>query len=206
MKMSCREQKEQMSLYLDGLLTPAQTRRLEEHVALCPNCRNKLTLFQEIPTALRTDRMLAPRPEFTTTVMQRIIVTQQQNRLGENRLNTASLILYQAGKTTKPHPKVLPFEGGKFGNKSLRTSSAYMLRFGSLAALLIVTIGIAFFFSNTGTGANGIQTSVNTGISSFATLITDSLQNPMIFVPGIALTIVLIFTTWKFIQRSRHTR
>src|SRR5947209_14068488 len=75
--MSCREMNALISPYLDGLLDGAQTRRLEHHVDGCEDCRYKMELMQEIPQALQTDRMLAPRPEFTATVMQRIVISAQ---------------------------------------------------------------------------------------------------------------------------------
>src|SRR6476620_1639884 len=75
--MFCREVKTSISRYRDGQLEEPLSLQVEEHVAGCPPCRHRLGLMKEIPAVLQTDRMLAPRPEFTKMVMQRIIVRQQ---------------------------------------------------------------------------------------------------------------------------------
>lgn len=43
--MTCREFEEQANLYLDGLLEEEEARRVEEHIALCPECKK---LFEEL--------------------------------------------------------------------------------------------------------------------------------------------------------------
>src|SRR6476469_8129211 len=75
--MSCREANQFTSSYLDGQLNDREVRLYEEHISGCVDCRDHLDLLKQIPSALQTDRMLAPKPEFTTLVMQRIIVKQQ---------------------------------------------------------------------------------------------------------------------------------
>src|SRR3954454_17610010 len=91
--MFCREATMITSSYLDGQLDHHKVRVYEEHILQCADCRDHLDLLKQIPAALQTDRMLAPKPEFTTLVMQRIIVKQQfgnQNQTFEAQYTSLS--------------------------------------------------------------------------------------------------------------------
>ena len=220
--MSCRELNEQISLYLDGLLTPAQTRKLKEHSAVCSNCQKKISLMQQIPIALRTDRMIAPRPEFTTVVMQQLLVkqhftkTEKSSFLEEAALHgKTSLATYHTEKSARTPFKIIPLpaSSGKAPvtrspkpRYSPQTPVAYLLRFASLAACLVVVVGVGVYFSN----ALGVvettsaQATVSNAISSFAALVLDSFNSPLALLIGVALFLAIVITTWWFLKRTKR--
>lgn len=105
--MFCREASKLLSLYLDGLLSVAQTQRLEEHTTGCVNCRNTLELMQQIPVALQTDKLAAPSEDFTKLVMQRIVMQQVVVKQNDGRGNFSSYSQTQvsvvSSYTTQPN-------------------------------------------------------------------------------------------------------
>lgn len=54
------EQRERLSAYIDGELPPAETRRLEAHLATCAECRRELDQLRRLRTLLRA--LPTPRP------------------------------------------------------------------------------------------------------------------------------------------------
>jgi anti-sigma factor RsiW len=59
--MTCRELVELVTAYLDGMLSDAQRREFEEHLALCPGCEDYLAQFQQ------TIDLLGELPEETVS-------------------------------------------------------------------------------------------------------------------------------------------
>jgi predicted anti-sigma-YlaC factor YlaD len=61
--MSCRELVELVTDYLEGSLSASDSKRFEEHLALCPGCRNYLDQMRttvRLTGALRAET-IAPR-------------------------------------------------------------------------------------------------------------------------------------------------
>jgi anti-sigma factor RsiW len=61
-EMSCQELVEVITDYLEGSLSPHERRRFEEHVAVCPGCRNYLEQMRttiRLTGALRAEAMPA---------------------------------------------------------------------------------------------------------------------------------------------------
>ncbi len=67
--MRCQQSREQLHLYIDGVLGEQQRRALEGHLAACPKCRAELQLLRGIIEAVETEPLLEPRTDFTSRVM-----------------------------------------------------------------------------------------------------------------------------------------
>lgn len=55
--------KSQLASYTEGLLTPKQARQVQDHLAICANCRNALINHEQIGRDLRFTLAVSPRPE-----------------------------------------------------------------------------------------------------------------------------------------------
>jgi len=198
--MSCRELNEQISLYLDGLLHPTQLRKLEEHSEICENCQHKLTLMREIPTALRTDRMLAPRQDFTAIVMQQVVISQHfkvNNTSGRGGAATAE------PETQNDVPaKVISLPERRSNRMTYKSPADYMLRFASMAAALVFIFGAGVYVTGTSAVDNSTKATVSSAISDFAALLVDSVQSPPIVAVGVLLAAAIVVLTWWYIKRT----
>lgn len=184
--MSCRKMQELISLYLDNSLDSNQTQLLKAHLVYCDKCNETLNLMSQIPVALHADRMLTPHIEFTASVMQRVIVSEQVAAKTATVENFKVIPL--ESRRTKPHPIIA------------NSIFQYSLRMASVAAVLVVFfVGLAA----TGVGSvNEVQASVGAGINSFAITVQESLQNPLVLVVGITTTIALIAFFWWYMAKK----
>jgi hypothetical protein len=210
-----------MSPYLDGLLDGAQTRRLEHHVETCKNCRYKLELLQEIPTALQTDRMAAPRPEFTAMVMQKVVITAQFQRDGsvevQGRAEFRSETQYtfrgtatsEQNQASRSETKVLEFpflrRATTITARPAKAPGVYLLHFASVAAALVIMVGIGVYTFQFGTGSAPTETAAYTNvvITSFAQNLTETVQSPVEVLIGVAVTFAVVVCLWFFFLRTR---
>ncbi len=204
--MSCREIHQEISLYLDGILNSSGVRRVEEHTAACPSCQKKMALMKDIPRALRTDQMLDPGPDFTAAVMQQIVIRHHlQNELktpfrpAESREGSAEPV-----QTVEPTPdNLIDFQSRRAARKS---PADYMLRFAAMAAALVFMMGLGVYF----TGSDGVdgsaRTSLNGALAWFASLVVESVQDPVLLATGVVLAAAIIVLTWWYIRRSDNVR
>jgi anti-sigma factor RsiW len=209
--MFCREIKTLISPYLDGRLDYGQSRLLEEHVASCPTCRHRLGLMEEIPTALQTDRMLAPQPEFTKFVMQQIIVRQE---LGSGRVETRlRQVSFRAGKELNEptlseddsaSSKIVSFN--ERANRRAKTPYDYTLRFSAVAAVAVVMITAgAFALTQSPSNLPDTAAAVYGGIQGFADTVRNAFSNPVDLLTGVALSAVIMIGLWYFLKRPGRT-
>lgn len=68
--MPCAE--ETLFLYSEGLLEPAQTRKMAVHLAACPACRERYLVEAGLSVSLRALPLPAPGADFDTRVGERI--------------------------------------------------------------------------------------------------------------------------------------
>lgn len=219
--MSCREMNALMSPYLDGLLDGAQTRRLEHHVDGCEDCRYKMELMQEIPQALQTDRMLAPRPEFTAMVMQRIVISAQLQSEGgvqtrvraefrsETQYTFRSPEAPESGSpesNPKNEAKILTLpRRAPVAPAPAKSPNVYVLRFASMAAALVmaVSVGIYALQINDGTSSNLSANNTTAAIGTFARTLTDAFQSPAELVLGVVIAIgVVVCLSYLFLRNT----
>ena len=75
--MNCDNLQFNLSIYLDNILTDEERAALDEHLARCPLCRQKLSDFQ----ALRRDLRMMPRPVLSNDLLNsvRTRVAQELN-------------------------------------------------------------------------------------------------------------------------------
>ncbi|HEX2912118.1 MAG TPA: zf-HC2 domain-containing protein [Chloroflexia bacterium] len=215
--MFCREVKLSLSDYLDGQLDHNRTRTLEEHVATCPPCRKLLELMEAIPAALQTDRMLAPRPEFTTLVMQRIVVRQHLDS-GTGSLHTHTEISSyavqsspfqvspspeeQAGalasETDSAEPEAKIISLAERRAQRSRTPGDYVLRFSSLAAAFVLIAGAGLYVMTQSSGsATGAPTAaVYVAIQGFADTVRNALSSPVEVAAGVIIAAAVLIGLW----------
>jgi anti-sigma factor RsiW len=211
--MFCREIKTLISSYLDGRLDYGQSRLLEEHIASCPTCRHRLGLMEEIPNALQTDRMLAPRPEFTKFVMQQIIVRQQ---LGTGRFETR---LRQVSFRVDSEPNEAPPAEDdsasakkltsleEYSNRRPKTPYDYTLRFSAVAAVAVVMITAgAFAFTQSPSNLSDTAAAVYGGIQSFADTVRSAFNSPVELLTGVVVAVAIMIGLWYFLRRPGRTR
>ena len=213
--MSCRDMNSLISPYLDGWLNSSQIRRLEAHVATCNDCRYKLELMQEIPQALQTHRMLAPHPEFTAVVMQKIVITSQlQTKNGlaatlttEFRSETRTFRTANPAPAEKKPSEKAPEQEAKILNlfrpetKPTKAAGAYVLRFSSMAAALVVAVGIGIYALQPGLNTPA-SVSTSEAIGFFAHTLTDAFQSPVEIVLGAIITAGLVVALWLAFRTS----
>lgn len=70
--MKCAKIREQMALLVLGLLSQAETRRIEEHAAACPACQAEMARLQCAHLALASAADQTPAVELTDRVLRRI--------------------------------------------------------------------------------------------------------------------------------------
>lgn len=228
--MFCREATTITSSYLDGQLDHREVRLYEAHVVQCADCRDHLDLLKQIPAALQTDRMLAPKPEFTTLVMQRIIVKQQfgnQNQTFEAQYTSLSYSGSDSVQDEDDYETDDPAENDAAEDDldSARTqpismvnyardrqvsragqlASSYVLRFSSVAAALVMMVGVSLYvlgnFSNTPVDAP--TAAVYGSIKDFADNLRNALNSPFELVAGIAISAVILVSLWYFLRTLR---
>jgi hypothetical protein len=228
--MFCREATLITSSYLDGQLDHREIRLYEEHVEQCADCHDHLELLKQIPTALQTDRMLAPKPEFTTLVMQRIIVKQQFGNSSHSFEAQYTSLSYSESDSAEDEDDYEPddpaeTDDGEDDLASAQTqpismanyardrqvsragqlASSYVLRFSSVAAALVMMVGVSLYilgnFSNTPVDAP--TAAVYGSIKDFADNLRNALSSPLELVAGIAISAVILVSLWYFLRTLR---
>lgn len=227
--MFCREAKLVTSSYLDRQLDHQTVRLYEEHVLQCADCRDHLDLLKQIPVALQTDRMLAPKPEFTTLVMQRIIVKQQFGNTSSTFEAQFSSLSYSGtvqdgdddyetddedeedtDEDDLAPAQVQPISMADFArhrqaNRAGRLASNYVLRFSSVAAALVMMVGVSLYalgnFSSTPVDAP--TAAVYGSIKDFADNLRNALSSPLELVAGIAISAVILVSLWYLLRTVR---
>lgn len=71
MEMDCRTADHCFEDYLDGLLEEATRDGFQQHVAVCPDCRNRLRDEQNFREALRSMPVPMPDPDFAACAFER---------------------------------------------------------------------------------------------------------------------------------------
>ena len=215
--MLCREVRRLISSYLDGQLQEEQTRQVEEHIAGCDDCRGRLEVMHHIPVALQTDRMLAPRPEFTKLVMQRIIVQQQVgNTLLETRYSQVS-VEYVSGSTTgretqtsaddaepeRPQAKIISLAERRLARP--RTTSDIVLRMSAVAAALVLMVGAGIYIAALGPNSTSQASTaaVYGAIKDFGDTLRNAINSPVEVVVGIAIAALILIGLWYGLKTLR---
>ncbi|MEI7556227.1 zf-HC2 domain-containing protein [Candidatus Chlorohelix sp.] len=196
--MFCREMNPHISPYLDGVLSLAQAQKVEAHVGICPKCRHSLSLMQEIPKALQTNRMLAPKEDFTAAIMQQIIIKHHLR---------SSLATTTQPETARKVDEVVPFDAARHKRASNPSPTNYVLRFAAMAAVLMVMVGVGAYLNVlNGKGTSGTQAAFGAAIGNFAGLLADSVQSPLVLLLGVALSALIIVATWWYLIRRTQAR
>lgn len=226
--MFCREANQFTSSYLDGQLNDREVRLYEEHISGCVNCRDHLDLLKQIPVALHIDRMLAPKPDFTTLVMQRIIVKTQfgdQSQSFEAQYTSLSFSSSSpdedeedldeeedAGDTEDDleSAQVRPISLAEFSRdrqvtRAGRLASSYVLRFSSVAAALVMMVGIGIYALGNinNTPVDAPTAAVYGSIKDFADSLRNALSSPLELIAGVAISAVILFSLWYLLKTLR---
>jgi predicted anti-sigma-YlaC factor YlaD len=67
--------------YLEGEPMGEKKERLEEHLVVCPRCRDELAALEEVDSLLSEAPLLSPQPGFTAQVMARLAQREARRRL-----------------------------------------------------------------------------------------------------------------------------
>jgi len=168
--------------------------------------------MEEIPTALQTDRMLAPRPEFTKVVMQQVIVRQQISpRIEGTWVQSVSSQISDVPATGSEEANKLSFNKmvSLEGRSSYRpkTASTYVLRFSSLAAVVVVMITLGVYvLAGPSSDLPNTTAAVYGGIQGFADTVRNALSNPLDVLIGGVLAVVVMVSLWYYVTRPNRTR
>jgi hypothetical protein len=226
--MFCREATLFTSSYLDGQLDDREAQLYEEHVFQCPDCQDHLDLLKQIPMALHTDRMLAPKPEFTTLVMQRIIVKQQfgnQTHSFETQYTSFSFSGadysqeedddYESDDLSDNEDDLDPAQLQPLSlasyarerqiSRTSQIASNYVLRFSSVAAALVMTVGVSLYFLGnfSNTPVDAPTAAVYGSIKDFADNLRNALSSPVELVAGLAISAVILVSLWYLLRTLR---
>lgn len=222
--MSCREAYKLLSLYLDGLVSESDTGRLEIHVAGCVQCRGKLDLMKQIPEVLQSDKLLAPSEDFTKLVMQRVVMQQVVvNRSDKNGTNFSSYSRTQVNYISSQPRQTKTAEQSKLTepgddepepariirldpqrNRPKIVPGAYLLRFTSMAAALVLGFGLLAYLFEVN-GASGISAASSShAVMAFADLLKSSFSSPWQVAIGAIVSAIIIVTLWLRLVRLRN--
>lgn len=207
--MFCREVKSLISPYLDGHLNAEDNRRLEEHVVVCVTCQHSLNLMNQIPLALQTDRMLVPPPEFTRVVMQRIIIHERfATGTTETQIERFSIQTHSGQRlvaTPVNQPRDNQSKIISLVDRRAKTPSGYVLRFSSMAAALVLTVGMGLYFTSAGnTGVTSdAAAAVYGAISGFADTLRNALTSPLELAAGVAVAALFGIILWYWFKAAR---
>jgi len=70
--MTCKDMEQNLSAYLEDILSPDEKRLLEEHLASCPRCRKAIEDLKKAGTLLREVEEVEPPPWFAQKIMSRV--------------------------------------------------------------------------------------------------------------------------------------
>jgi anti-sigma factor RsiW len=70
--MNCKDIENSLPLYLDNLLSPADMRAVEEHLATCAQCKKELAHLQKAGKLVDELAELEPPPWFKQRIMARV--------------------------------------------------------------------------------------------------------------------------------------
>ena len=70
--INCAHCKEQLSTYLDGIMTAEEKRLIEEHLSMCEHCKVALSELIKTQEILRNLEEVEPPPWFTQKIMNRV--------------------------------------------------------------------------------------------------------------------------------------
>ena len=70
--IKCAHCKEQLSAYLDGIMTAEEKKLLEDHISTCDQCNRALSELRKTQETLRNLEEVEPPPWFTQKVMNRV--------------------------------------------------------------------------------------------------------------------------------------
>jgi len=99
--MECDTYQEQMSLRLDGQLTPDEMGQLDAHVATCAVCRTSLDALRRVDRLLVSVPAVSPAPGFTSRFEARLAARRHRRRAwaGLLTLMVGTLFLLVAAMT-----------------------------------------------------------------------------------------------------------
>jgi len=78
--MDCKEIRELLSAYSEGVVSPDEKRRIEEHLPACPQCSRALVELQETERLTHSLEEVEPPPWLTTRVMAHVREEAAQER------------------------------------------------------------------------------------------------------------------------------
>ena len=70
--INCAHCKEQLSTYLDGIMTAEEKKLIEEHLSTCEQCSLALSELKKTQETLRNLEEVEPPPWFTQKIMNRV--------------------------------------------------------------------------------------------------------------------------------------
>ena len=79
-KQPCESYTEWMSLALDGMLSPTETRLLHSHIASCPSCASTWQAMQHVSSMLRAAPIAEPQRDFVKRFEARLAYQAEQRR------------------------------------------------------------------------------------------------------------------------------
>ena len=74
-----------LSKYADNEATPSEMKRVDSHVASCPDCARRLTEYMEVSAIFSSEVTRAPEPQLRAGLFQQIHHIQEEQKRGQRR-------------------------------------------------------------------------------------------------------------------------
>jgi len=78
--MICSDVQDQLSAYMDKMLSVAQMKAIDEHLSHCPDCRRELEQLEETVALLHQLGEVEPPPDLTEAIINTIQSSAKKDR------------------------------------------------------------------------------------------------------------------------------
>ena len=144
--MRCRECESMLWIYLDDELPEAERRSVAAHLGSCPRCSQALDQLRAFPIQAARLQVIAPPPDFTARLMQRITPLPPPQEL--------------ARQQPRPHTWQ-----GPMGMAVAFSAAAAAIILGLISTTAIAVAGGGRLPIESGSSASGIANAIGAGVA-----------------------------------------
>lgn len=144
--MRCRECESMLWVYLDDELPDAERRAVADHLGSCPRCAQALDQLRAFPIQAARLQVIAPPPDFTARLMQRIAPLPAPRELA------------------KGQPRQNPWQGSMGMAVAFSTAAAAVI-LGLISTTALAVAGGQRLPLESGSSASGIANAIGAGVA-----------------------------------------